>query len=110
MHDRVANTRLYRNWVGARPDRSETGRRSQVAASVLGGLASSRLDNALVRGEQTAVGVTAGVQPFQRVSMFEVQVDVKPGQDADAVSRRLDADHRRLHRAPARPPTRSGAP
>ncbi len=27
----------------------------QVAATVLGGLASSRLDNALVRGEQTAV-------------------------------------------------------
>src|SRR6185436_15991160 len=28
---------------------------------------------------------------FQRVSLFEIQVDVKPGQDADAVSRRLDA-------------------
>ena len=57
---------------------------------MLGGLASSRLDNQLVRGEQTAVRVTAALQPFHRVSMFEVQVDVKPGQDADAVSRRLD--------------------
>ncbi len=57
---------------------------------MLGGLASSRLDNILVRGEQTAVSVTAGLQAFHRVSMFEVNVDVKPGQDADAVSRRLD--------------------
>ena len=62
----------------------------QVAASVLGGLASSRLDNQLVRGEQSAVRVSAFLQPFQRVSLFEIQVDVKPGQDADAVSRRLD--------------------
>jgi hypothetical protein len=58
---------------------------------VLGGLASSRLDNQLVRSEQTAVSVTSFVLPFQRVSLFEIQVDVKPGQDADAVSRRLDA-------------------
>ncbi|HEY5711486.1 MAG TPA: pitrilysin family protein [Allosphingosinicella sp.] len=90
MHDRVANTRLYRNW--AVPGlTAEDQVPLQVAASVLGGLSSSRLDNALVRGEQTAVSVSAGVQPFQRVSHFEVEVNVKPGQDADAVSRRLDA-------------------
>jgi predicted Zn-dependent peptidase len=62
-----------------------------VAATVLGGLASSRLDNVLVRGEQSAVQVTASLQPFHRISLFEVTVDVKPGQDAAAVSRRLDA-------------------
>jgi len=61
-----------------------------VGATILGGLSSSRLDNTLVRGEQTAVSVTGGVQPFHRISMFEVTADVKPGQDADAVSRRLD--------------------
>jgi predicted Zn-dependent peptidase len=90
MRDRVANTRLYRTWSvpGLTADDQVP---LQVAASVLGGLASSRLDNALVRGEQTAVSVSAGVQPFQRVSHFEVEVNVKPGQDADAVSRRLDA-------------------
>ena len=109
MHDRVANTRLYRNWVvpGLTDRRSRS--RSTVGATILGGLASSRLDNALVRGEQTAVSVTADVQPFHRISLFEVTVDVKPGQDADAVSRRLDAAHRRLRRAPARPPTRCAA-
>ncbi len=89
MHDRVANTRLYRVWAvpGMLHEDVEA---LQVAASVLGGLASSRLDNALVRGEQTAVSVTAGAQPLHRVGLFMVTVDVKPGQDAAAVSRRLD--------------------
>jgi zinc protease len=90
MHDRVANTRLYRMWTVpglTTPDQIPL----QVGASILGGLASSRLENALVRGDQSAVRVTAFVQPFQRLSLFEVQVDVKAGQDADAVSRRLDA-------------------
>lgn len=89
MYDRVATTRLYRNWVvPGLTDEDQVA--LQVGATILGGLASSRLDNLLVRGEQTAVRVSAGVQPFQRVSLFEVDVDVKPGEDADAVSRRLD--------------------
>jgi predicted Zn-dependent peptidase len=89
MTDRVSNTRLYRSWTipGMLHEDSEA---LQVAGSVLGGLASSRLDNILVRSEQTAVAVSAGAQPFHRVGLFGVQVDVKPGQDADAVSRRLD--------------------
>ncbi len=89
MHDRVATTRLYRNWavpgIG-----HEDNVALQVGAAVLGGLASSRLDNLLVREEQTAVGVTASLQTFHRVGLFEVTVDVKPGVDAAAVSRRLD--------------------
>jgi len=89
MHDRVANTRLYRWWVVPGLT-AEDQVPLQVGASVLGGLASSRLDNQLVRGEQSAVRVSANVLPFQRVSIFEVEVDVKPGQDVDAVSRRLD--------------------
>jgi hypothetical protein len=43
-----------------------------------------------VRDEQTAVAVSASLQPFQRLSFFSVTVDVKPGQDADAVTQRLD--------------------
>jgi predicted Zn-dependent peptidase len=89
MNDRVANTRLYRNWVTPGISGDDTPA-LEVAASILGGLSSSRLDNQLVRGEQSAVRVTAGNQVFHRVSMFEVNVDVRPGQDADAVSRRLD--------------------
>lgn len=90
LHDRVSNTRLYRTWVvpGMLDDSAAD---LDVAATVLGGLASSRLDNALVRGDETAVAVTAGLQPFHRVSLFEVSVDVKPGQDVAAVSAKLDA-------------------
>jgi zinc protease len=89
MHDRVANTRLYRTWVVpglAHDDTLEL----DVAAQVLGGLNSSRLDRILVRDEQGAVSVTSSLLPFQRVSFFFVTVDVKPGVDPATVSARLD--------------------
>jgi predicted Zn-dependent peptidase len=89
MHDHIPATRLYREWVvPGILDASQAP--LDVAAGVLGGLSSSRLDNALVRGDQTAVAVEANVQTFHRISIFQVQVDLKPGADADAVSRRLD--------------------
>jgi predicted Zn-dependent peptidase len=89
LHDRVPNTRLYRDWIvpGLVDDGSVE---MDVAATVLGGLASSRMDNALVRGDQSATAVTASYQPFHRLGMFELVVDVKPGQDVAAVSAKLD--------------------
>ncbi len=90
MKDRVANTRLYRNWAVPGLLDSESAALT-VAAGVLGGLSSSRLDNELVRKDQTAVRVSAENQAFHRVGIFEVQVDVKPGVDAGLVGRRLDA-------------------
>lgn len=90
MKDRVATTRLYRNWVvpGLNdPDSVPLA----IGLSVLGGLSSSRLDNALVRREQNAVSVTAALLPFEQLGLANVQVDVKPGEDAAAVSKRLDA-------------------
>jgi predicted Zn-dependent peptidase len=89
MTDRVANVRLYRNWVVPGLTSPELAA-LEVGATVLGGLSSSRLDNELVRKDQTAVSVSAGVQPFHRVGLFEVVVNVKPGQDPDAVAQRLD--------------------
>lgn len=90
MHDKVAMTRLYRNWAVPGlldPDTDAL----DVAAQVFGGLASSRLDNALVRGDQTAVSASAQVQKFHRISIFEVVVNVKPGVDAGEVAQKLDA-------------------
>src|SRR5688572_15352032 len=89
LHDRVSNTRLYRTWAvpGQLDDASAD---LDIAAIVLGGLNSSRLDNALVRGDESAVTVTSSYQPFHRVGMFEVTVDVKEGQDVAAVSKKLD--------------------
>ncbi len=89
MADNVATTRLYRTWVVPGLNDPVTAD-LDVAASVFGGLASSRLDNILVREEQTAVGVRAFLQSFEYVGLFEIQVDVAPSADADAVSARLD--------------------
>jgi len=89
MKDRVATTRIYRNWVVPGLLERETVDLS-VAAEILGGLASSRLDNALVRDEQIAVAVTGSVQEFHRIGLFEVTADVKPGVDPALVGRRLD--------------------
>ena len=90
MKDQVATTRLYRTWAVPGmldPDAVNL----DVAASVLGGLSSSRLDNDLVRSEQTAVAVTASLQDYHRISLFEVTADVKPGVDPATVSKRVDA-------------------
>jgi len=61
-----------------------------VTAGVLGGLSSSRLDNALVRREKLAVGVTASNETFAQTGLFTVYADVKPGVDPALVSKRLD--------------------
>jgi zinc protease len=89
LKDRVANVRIYRDWIVPGIDQKDAVA-LDVAASVLGGLASSRLDNALVRGEKIAVAVTASNQSFAQLGQFEVTVDVKPGNDPAAVAKRLD--------------------
>lgn len=89
MKDKVPTTRIYRNWVvPGLADPEFTALRA--GASVLGGLASSRLDSKLVREEQSAVSVSSFVLPFVHSSLFWIQADVKPGGDADAVAKRLD--------------------
>ncbi|QNM82033.1 insulinase family protein [Sphingomonas sabuli] len=89
MKDRVATTQIQKHWAvpGLLSPQLEA---LDVGASILGGLASSRLDRILVREEKLAVGVSAYVQPFQRVGMMQVNVTVKPGVDAEAVERRLN--------------------
>jgi predicted Zn-dependent peptidase len=89
MKDKIPSTRIYRNWVVpglADPDTNAL----YVAMSALGGLSSSRLDNILVRQEQSAVAVSAYLIPFVHGSLVNIQADVKPGGDADAVAKRLD--------------------
>ncbi|MEP3226653.1 MAG: pitrilysin family protein [Parasphingorhabdus sp.] len=89
MQDKVATTRIYRNWVvpGLNdPDYTPL----DVGLTVLGGLASSRLDNIMVREEKNAVAVSAFIIPFVHGSLVNIQADVKPGEDADVVAKRLD--------------------
>lgn len=90
MNDRVATTRIYRNWAvpGVNdPDLVPL----DIGMDVLGGLASSRLDNALVRKDKSAVAVAASIQPFEKISMVEITADVRPGADPKTVAARLDA-------------------
>jgi zinc protease len=89
MRDRVATTTVSRYWPvpGLLDDQLVA---LDLGGSVLGGLSSSRLDNALVRDEKIAVSVTAGLIPLQRVGLFTVSATVKPGVDPALVERRLD--------------------
>lgn len=89
MQDQVSNTRLYRVW--AVPGRNDASNAAlNIAAATLGGGESSRLYKDLVRDKQLAIGVNGYVQDFEAVSVFQIEVDVKPGVDANVVDARLD--------------------
>ncbi|MFM5953220.1 MAG: M16 family metallopeptidase, partial [Novosphingobium sp.] len=90
MTDQVPLTRVYRVWSGPGlndPDAPAL----DVGLKVLGGLASSRLDNQLVRGKSVATSVSAYVLQFEQLSFLQVQMDIKPGTDRAAAEAALDA-------------------
>ena len=89
MKDSVAATTIQRFWAvpGLLDERLAA---LDIGGSVLGGLASSRLDKIMVRDEKIAVGVTAGLMPMQRAGIFIVTATVRPGVDPETVSKRLD--------------------
>ncbi len=89
MYDAVPTARLIYDWAAPGMGHADELPLS-VGAHVLGGLASSRLDNILVRDEQLAVRVSAGLVTYQHASIFSVEVDVKPGADISQVQKRLD--------------------
>lgn len=91
LKDRVAFTRLYRTWATPGLLEVDDAANLEIAASIIGGLGSSRLDNAMVRGDQSATAVSGFSAAFHRVGLTQFFVNVKPGQDVDAVGRRLDA-------------------
>jgi predicted Zn-dependent peptidase len=89
MNDHVATTIIQKYWaVPGLLDRRLAA--LDVGASVLGGLASSRLDKIMVRDEKVAVAVSASLNPLQRAGIFTVQALVAPGTDPKLVSKRLD--------------------
>ena len=89
MTDQVPVTRITRNWSG--PGLNDADAPAlQIGLHILGGLASSRLDNTLVRGEQLAVAVTAGAMPFEQISFLQASMDVKPGVDRAVAEKRFD--------------------
>jgi predicted Zn-dependent peptidase len=89
MADQVPLTRITRMWSGPGlndPDAYAL----DLGMRVLGGLASSRLDNALVRGKGVAVSVSARAQQFEQVSFLQIEMDVKPGIDRAVAEREFD--------------------
>jgi hypothetical protein len=95
IKDEVATTRLYRMWAIPGYDNPEY-LPLQIGAVILGGLASSRLDDNVVRGQQLAVDASANAEVYAQAGQFVVQADVKPGQDAAKVGAALDAEIARL--------------
>ncbi len=89
MKDQVAAARVTRYWP-VPGITSEDLTALSVGAGVLGGLASSRLDEVLVRDEQLAVGVSANSSNFQRVGFLSVSATVKPGVELATLEARLD--------------------
>ncbi|OYY71599.1 pitrilysin family protein [Sphingomonas sp. 28-63-12] len=90
IHDRVGAALVMRSWaVPGLNDKDAAA--LAAAASALGGLSSSRLDNALVRKEKLAIQVSANVQSLAQVGIFQVVMVVRPGVDVDVASKRLDA-------------------
>jgi zinc protease len=89
MKDLVATTIIQRYWAvpGLLDKRLAA---IDIGGSVLGGLASSRLDKIMVRDEGLAVAVSAGLSPMQRAGFFSVSAYVKPGVDPAKVAKRLD--------------------
>ncbi|MFT9099256.1 MAG: pitrilysin family protein, partial [Zymomonas mobilis subsp. pomaceae] len=89
LTDKVALSKIYRAWSIPSYHSSDLIPLS-IGADILGGLASSRLDQILVHQEQLAVDVSANTQSFEGQGRFIVSVTVKPGVNPQYVSQRLD--------------------
>ncbi|MBJ7439552.1 MAG: insulinase family protein [Sphingopyxis sp.] len=91
VKDLIPTPRIYRMW--AIPGLNDAdGVALQMATAVLGGLSSSRLDNAMVRTDPVAVSVAAFAQTFEDAGILIIQADVKPGTDVAAVGKKLDEE------------------
>jgi zinc protease len=91
IYDRVATPRVYRMWAVPGLDNPDY-LPLTMGGTVLGGLASSRLDNALVREQQLAVSVVARAEIFAQAGQFVVYADARPGVEQDVLAAALDAE------------------
>ena len=91
VKDLIPTPRIYRMW--AIPGLNDAdGVPLQMATAVLGGLSSSRLDNAMVRTDPVAVSVAAFAQTFEDAGILIIQAAVKPGSDVATVGKKLDEE------------------
>jgi zinc protease len=90
MQDRVPQTRIYRVWH-APAWRDPRVQPLQLAAEVLSGSKSARLDRRLVYEKELATAVSAFVDDSEIAGAFYIQATVKPGVSPAAVEREIDA-------------------
>ncbi|WP_425229320.1 M16 family metallopeptidase [Sphingomonas sp.] len=89
IRDRVAAVMITKNWpVPSIHDADAAA--LDVASGVLGGLASSRLDNALVKGDRLLTSVSAYNDDMRGAGVFTIRALVRPGVDPAVASRRID--------------------
>ncbi len=91
IYDQIATPRVYRMWAIPGYD-SPDYVPLFLSATVLGGLASSRLDEALVRSQEKAVSVVATAQIFAQAGQFLVWADARPGVTTEELAAALDAE------------------
>jgi predicted Zn-dependent peptidase len=95
MKDQVPVIKLLRAWSAPGLNDADAVP-LDLGLRVLGGLGSSRLDKALVRGSEQAVSVSAALYSEEQISTAEISMDVKPGTDragAEAAFDKLIADY-----------------
>lgn len=87
--DMIPSTTIFRLW-SVPGSVSKESVPLQMGMSVLGGLSSSRLDNALVRKDPVMVSVGTGVWNFEDAGALMVQAVIKPGVDVAEATKKLD--------------------
>ncbi|MBB3765012.1 M16 family metallopeptidase [Sphingomicrobium lutaoense] len=89
MHDRIPTPRVQKHWVvgGLNDEDTEA---LEIAARILGGLASSRLDAAIVRGDESANNAYASYTAFHRLGRFSMGAEAKVGTEVDALENSLN--------------------
>jgi predicted Zn-dependent peptidase len=95
MTDQVPQVLLIRAWTGPdmqHPDAVPL----QVGMHILGGLNSSRLDNAMVRGAELATSVSGYYQAYEQLGMAQAMVQVRPDATQEAAQALLEAEIARL--------------
>jgi zinc protease len=89
MQDRVPQTRIYRVWHGP-VWRDARVQHLKLAAEMLSGSKSARLDRKLVYEKELVTGIAAFVDDSEIAGAFYIQATVKPGVDPAKVEKEID--------------------
>ncbi|WP_260483215.1 M16 family metallopeptidase [Sphingomicrobium flavum] len=90
MYDRIPTPRVQKHWAVGGLNAEDT-EALEVAARILGGLASSRLDATIVRGSEIANNAYANYQAFHRLGRFSMGAEAKQGTDVQVLENALNS-------------------